>query len=76
MSQDPETWDEMVARTVADEASTTYAKTLMTAMCAYRNAGFSEVQAWELTLAEHVSRLDYMGQIALSHLGDDDSGTP
>lgn len=61
-----ESWDQMAQRVTAEEVNTKYAQQLMGSMECYIVAGFSHQQAWELLLAEHQSRLDFMGQAALS----------
>lgn len=67
---DGEPWEEVTQRVAFEESSIRYATSLFQSMMVYKAIGFTEVQAWELTLAEHHSRLDVMGQNALMQEGD------
>ena len=65
MAEDAESWEQMAQRVVNDEVTVNYAMALFATMKTYEAVGFTQVQAWELTAAEHGSRLDYMGQMAV-----------
>jgi hypothetical protein len=73
-----ETWDEMAARVSQEEISNRYAQSLWASMNSYRTAGFSDAQAWELTLFEHRSRLEFMTQSAMAdrYSGRDEDDAP
>ena len=59
-----ETWEEMterVSREHQTQINVSYSANLMASMLAYKAVGFSDTQAFELTLAEHQSKLEFMG---------------
>jgi hypothetical protein len=68
LEPEAETWEELAQRVTAEVHDMAYARRLFDAMQAYRLAGFSDEQAWELTLEEHGHRLDLMSQAAAHNL--------